>query len=1081
MKTTLPDSSILRGGAMLFLLIGLLMSGSAGLQAQVPNPCDSISITPEYFGPGCCWDFVLSNNTNLQKFNSITATILTQDATVLRATGGSPTTTTAITASWGFPNDLPRGTTRVAGCFTSQSGVITLFFEWKYNGITVCTDTLTLDCPTGTGEDCHTDTVRLNTGWNPFSRRLDAAGEYTTTWQIVDDPEFGTTEPRPAVILPTDTLWSGPLGSSRWIGSYPDSNDHRIGTYTFESCFCIRGDVPAIRLTMKILADDRARVSVNGNFVGGTPTSQGYRAPATQIDTDITRYLRTGRNCIRVEVDNTVGTKMGLNIEGHLSATRLGLLKQECCYRGGAITGTKFHDLDCDGVRDPDEPGLAGFTIISSHGDTTMTDAHGNYYFLDVPQGTWDVREVNLPGWRQSYPDSLSPTHGVPVVNGKAIDAFDFGNCNDEVDTTGCLGYRGDTTWCEKIDDRNIFTHQFSIRSLLPCKVNQSASVTVVGPPGLTVSPNRFLVSENLYQQSIRISGPGAVPGATVALEVEICCIEGGGRGQAGDTIECCYQIIRLELPKCSEDEEEDPKECGECCNEFPKLFPRLSQWSSSSGITSITGEVAAGTERICRVSATLTEVRVNGLPAYGQFVPTGLLDGQPGAQPSMHELEWTNIDLSSGPRPFNLRVQTPGLAWNAIYDELEYCVRFRFTDVTCVTCDTVICFTQRRTRWIFPGGLTPTGEIAPEKGDRIGPASISAGVTSAGITGELTGAEAGRLEVTFPEPPAGLGAITYVGLEVAPSVEFVEITGATSAEATFRRSGPGVASLPFAYRPADQMSVDLTYNGLNDRSSLEHRVTIRFVRNGFELDTLEEIGRLTLSRESFRGGDSLELGEKVEDVRTWTLWLHNRNGADEPLRHLRLSTPEGIEILAVGPGPETQSTVIAFAEGEGAGPDVASIDLTGVATSVEADGTIGPIYLTLGGSLERFDIRFTTINGTGTVVSEGSITVEDDPSSVSDGTKERVRGGRLLDRLYPNPTTGSTTLGFRTPGSGEETAISLIDASGREVMILLDRKDLHAGDHRLTFESDHLASGAYHVVLRYGDIVERLPLEIVR
>ncbi len=1073
MKIRVPDCHAVWRAALFILTIGLFLGAPVESDAQLTSSCDSTILTPEYSGPGCCWDFILTTNSNLQPFNSVQATILTQNATVLSATGGFPSTTTAITASWGFPNNLPKGSTRINGCFTSQSGSITLLFEWKYNGITICTDTVTLDCPSGGGEQCHTDTVRLNTGWNPFSESLDTVGEYTTYWRIIEDPEFGTTEPRPAVIVPTDSIWNGPLGASRWISSYPDSNDHVIGKYVFQTCFCTRGDIRDVRLFMDILADDRARVYVNGNFVGGTPTTLGYRTPANRINTDITRFLTTGRNCITVEVDNATGRKMGLNIDGYITANGLGLEEPKCCYNGGAITGTKFHDLNCNGTRDPGEPGIAGFRIVSDHGDSTLTDGRGNYYFLDVPIGAYLVHEVNLPGWRQSFPDSTNPRHSAQVVPGKGLKRYDFGNCNDEVDSTGCLQYDADSTWCDEVNGKKVYSHRFSVRSLLPCKANQVASISVVGPPGVTVSPGSFLVSGSFYQQTISISGPGATPGTTVALEVEVCCIEGGGQGQAGDTVECCREIIRVTLPECRKEDDEDPKECRECCNEFPKEFPRLSQWSSSSGISSITGIMGAGTDQICKVTATLTEVRINGSPAFGQFVPINLLDGQVGVQPSMHEVEWTNVDVSTGPRPFNMRVQIPGMPWNAISDQVEYCIRFRFTDVNCVTCDTVICFTQQRSRWIFPGGFTLPNGIAPEKGSD--PTLSSA---AEGIEGELTGPEAGRLDVTFPTPPAALGPITYVGLEIYPAEEFVEITGATSTGYTFRTSGFGVASDPFSADPGDQLSVDLTYNGLNNRSSLDHWVTIRFVRQGFELDTLEETGPLTFYRQAFQGGDSLELGEKMEDVRTWGLWLHNRNGSDEPLARLQLSTPEGIEILAVGPGPDRQNAVIAFVDGT---TDAAAIDLAGLASTVDADGTVGPIYVTLGGTLDMFDIGFATLNGAGITISEGSVTVNDDPTSVSDG--RGLTGNRLglLEGLYPNPTTQNVTVAFRLQSSGQTTTIRLLDAAGRDVLTLLERDDLHAGEHRLSFDTEGLASGTYHVVLNHGDRVERLPLQIVR
>ncbi|WP_264322338.1 SdrD B-like domain-containing protein [Zarconia navalis] len=79
----------------------------------------------------------------------------------------------------------------------------------------------------------------------------------------------------------------------------------------------------------------------------------------------------------------------------------------------GSIEGSKWHDLDSDGVRDSGEPGLEGWTIyldenkngaLDSGERSTVTDADGNYRFNFVPPGTYTVGEVVQPGWTQTFP-----------------------------------------------------------------------------------------------------------------------------------------------------------------------------------------------------------------------------------------------------------------------------------------------------------------------------------------------------------------------------------------------------------------------------------------------------------------------------------------------------------------------------------------------------------------------------------------------------------------------------------------------------------------------------------------------------
>ncbi len=1056
------------------LLLGLLMIAPVESHAQIGSACDSIGITPEYDGPGCCWDFVLRNNSTFQPFNSIKATVLSSGGTVKSASGGFPTTTGAISATWTFPNNLGQGNTRIKGCFDSPGGTITLFFEWKYNGVTYCTDTLTLDCPDGPTNECDTDTLRISTGWNRYSGTLQNVGEWTSTWRVTGDPYPGTTEPRPAAVVAKDSLWNGPIGTSRWISSYLTPENDTIGTYTFETCFCVKGDAREVMLKMGILADDRARVYINGTQIGSNPATNGYTLPEGRVDVDITQYLVVGRNCLSVEVDNTNIRRMGLDVDGTITAKGLGLQRAACCEIGGDILGTKYRDINCNGERDPGEPGVPGFQIISTHGDTTFTDRFGNYYFKNVPAGVAILYEVDQPGWSRSYPTTEDGTHSVPVIDGSVSASYDFGNCREKIDTSGCFEYREDSTSCElsRVTGEGRYRHAFGIRARQECDYNQVVRFQVIAPQDVTLSQSNFLVSGTFYPQSFAITGPGAIPGRVVRLRAILCCVAGGGNGQPGDTIACCSEVIEITLPECDTTGGGGNDICTECCLDFPKSFPRLTQWSSSSGISSVTGMVSAGKSKICTVSATLVDAKVNGRPVYGQFVPSNTLGGQVGLTPSMHEVVWTGVDVSNGAAPFNLRIQFPGLSYSSVVDRLEYCVRFRFTDAECRTCDTLICFTQQRIRWIFPGGFgLPNGAESDQKGVT----GESAAATT--FEGSLTGSEAGELRVTFPEAPSQLGTVTYVGLEVQPGEEFVEITGATSAETTFQTFGFGVASIPFAKQANDLLSVEMTYNGLNNRNSLDHFVTLRFVSDLFPGDTLEESGSIRLLRTEFQGGDSLELGMKMGDVRTWALYLHNRNGSAQTLSRLQLETPEGIEILAVGPGPDQRSATIAYLGGE---RDAAAFDLGELATTLAPDSTIGPIYVTLAGTSNLFEVGFRTLNVNGQVITEGSITVDDDPSSVREGGDGRTGTGRLINGVYPNPVTGRTTVSFTLPRTSSNVELILLDPTGREVMRLLDRSTLRGGEQRLSFETEGLPSGSYHLMLRMDGTVESIPVQIL-
>ncbi len=96
------------------------------------------------------------------------------------------------------------------------------------------------------------------------------------------------------------------------------------------------------------------------------------------------------------------------------------------------ISGQKFNDLNGNGVKDPGEPGLQGWTIkldIDNDGSvdaTTSTDANGDYSFVNMPPGTHKLTEALQSGWTQTAPASGS--HIVTVQTGDDLQNINFGN-----------------------------------------------------------------------------------------------------------------------------------------------------------------------------------------------------------------------------------------------------------------------------------------------------------------------------------------------------------------------------------------------------------------------------------------------------------------------------------------------------------------------------------------------------------------------------------------------------------------------------------------------------------------------------
>jgi hypothetical protein len=93
------------------------------------------------------------------------------------------------------------------------------------------------------------------------------------------------------------------------------------------------------------------------------------------------------------------------------------------------INGTKFDDLNGDGLRSEDENGLPGWTVVLETDGMnylqTTTDDEGRYSFPNLSPGIYTVSEINAAGWNQTAPGGGS--YSINLVDKDATN-YDFGN-----------------------------------------------------------------------------------------------------------------------------------------------------------------------------------------------------------------------------------------------------------------------------------------------------------------------------------------------------------------------------------------------------------------------------------------------------------------------------------------------------------------------------------------------------------------------------------------------------------------------------------------------------------------------------
>ena len=77
----------------------------------------------------------------------------------------------------------------------------------------------------------------------------------------------------------------------------------------------------------------------------------------------------------------------------------------------GEVVTTILHDVNGNGIKDPEEPALTGWTVFVDYDrdavldagePPAVTDIDGECLIPGVPRGTWDVRQVLEPGWAPS-------------------------------------------------------------------------------------------------------------------------------------------------------------------------------------------------------------------------------------------------------------------------------------------------------------------------------------------------------------------------------------------------------------------------------------------------------------------------------------------------------------------------------------------------------------------------------------------------------------------------------------------------------------------------------------------------------
>jgi hypothetical protein len=336
-------------------------------------------------------------------------------------------------------------------------------------------------CPTQTN-------LVLNTGLDRPSNTVYAYGQADAFWWVTKDPTVPAAAlPRPATVIQRNAAWQPPLPNSQWISSYPTEVNNLNGEYDFQTYFCTAPDATNLVLNICLRADDAAAAALNGNLIP-LSGSTVFKAPNPACGTvsqaiNPSWFVLGGQNVLTLYVTNIYAVAMGLNASVSVTGSGLISLGESCCQFGSGISGQKFYDLNCNGVQDPGEPSLSGWTIHLSNGSNTVTDVNGYYYFTNLPPGTYTVTEVQQPGWTQSAPSGGS--HTVTLGTLQEVNGQDFGNCHSN--TPGCVQIVCPSNIVAQCAGNGAIV-AFNVTAFSQCDPGAPVQVTCV-PPSTTLFP----------------------------------------------------------------------------------------------------------------------------------------------------------------------------------------------------------------------------------------------------------------------------------------------------------------------------------------------------------------------------------------------------------------------------------------------------------------------------------------------------------------------------------------------------------------------------------------------------------------
>ena len=632
-------------------------------------------------------------------------------------------------------------------------------------------------------------------------------------------------------------------------------------------------------------------------------------------------------------------------------------------------------------------------------------------------------------------------------------------------------------------------------------KLMFSSSLNVtVSPSSIWVSPAIAPGTISSQVFTLAISGPDADAGKNLCINFKVIDTTTVIVNGVPDTDQanCCLTTVCFQLPKCPN-----------CCDGFQiagGTAPPAIPYDAAGNVT-LNTSFTVGPANVTAVSATIISSSMTQLcpgrqpngTVFGDITGGTLGAALPGptltpiAGPS-HEISWgksiVGVPMTT-PTPLTLQLlfpPTPCMQWwgaPICRDVVRFSVRYRFTDVSCRTCDTVIDYQlTRRGGLCFIVYVDPVlrsdlsiGRDIVETPRRVQPGEEIGTIAMSSLT-------QGKLTVVIPALASGedtSSAIILTELSLSPTagVNITSMTDDTDGKSATIVDQTARIALNLRQTTREiRRTFTLRYNNYASLTSFVNHVGYRYADAEGAGDTLTYAEEVLAVTPGASGGDLVARDSStiLRNVRTYALYFRNANGSRRAITGIRLSVDRDQEILAAGPFAEKQSVTISGWDSSG----VTGFGKANVAELSLAPGAmLRPIYLTVAGGPNRdLKIRWTTLDGP-YLVTDDSMVISN-PFSLIRGGEEGTTGGAHLYAPRPNPASASTMFQVYLDHASIVDLV-VTDQLGSVVATVVASEALVGGEHLFVFDSGALASGSYFVTLRTPTGVETRPLTIVR